>query len=195
MSLPVLEVRHTLDRLSANLGLLAEERMAAAVRALNRTMTTVRAQSARELKGEYPGATIAELKKRIKLERATRRSPAAALVFSGRRMLLFDRFGMRGVGRWGVRFRGLPWRVETISGEPVTADMLARAFRQRSRRTGRADVFTRLGPRRESFEILVAPGVARALAERKLDEVIARAARGRFEVVFQQEANFRLSKR
>lgn len=195
MTLPVLEVRHTLDRLTARLGLYSGERLSAAVRALNRTMTTVRASSARELQDEYPGLKIAAIKRRIKLERASRANPSAALVFSGRRIPLYGNFGMRGAGKWGVGFRGLPWRLETITGEPVTPQMLARAFRQRSRRSGRADIFARHTAQRLSFEVLVAPGIARALGERKLDDVIARTAIGRFEVVFVQEAKFRLSQR
>jgi hypothetical protein len=112
---------------------MAEEQSKAAVRALNRTMTTARAESARAMQDEYPGIKIGTLKARIKIERARQDEPRAALVFSPGRIQLYGNFGMRALGRWGVRFSRLPWRLETVSGEPVTPEMLARAFRQRSR--------------------------------------------------------------
>jgi hypothetical protein len=195
MTVPIIEIRHTLDRLSARLSLLPAERLQAAVRALNRTMTTVRAEAARELQDEYVGMRIAAIKKRLRFTRATRANPSATITFSGKRIPLYGNFNMRGVGRWGVRFRGLPWRLETISGDAVTPEMLERAFRQRSRRTGRADVFARHTSRRESFDLIVAPGIARAFAERNIGVALERVARDRFEIVFEQEAKFRLSKR
>lgn len=190
-----IDVRHDLARVELNLGLYAAERQKAAIRAANRTMTTARADAARRTQSEYPGLKIRQIKARLKLQRATNSTPVAAITFSGKRIPLFGNFGMRGIGQWGVGFRGLPWRLETVTGEEVTAEMLQRAFRQRSRRTGRADVFSRLGPRRESFELVLAPGLARAFTERNIGEATQRAIRTRFPVVFRQEARFRLSRR
>jgi hypothetical protein len=195
MGVPAIDIRHTMDRLTANLHLLPGERLAAAVRALNRTATTVRAEAARELQKSYPGLRIAAIKKRIRFTRATRSSPSVAVIFSGKRIPLYGNFGMRSAGKWGVRFSGLPWRIETVSGEAVSPAMIERAFRQRSTRTGRADVFSRHTAQRQSFELLLAPGIARAFAEAGVGAAIVRVARARFEVVFQQEAQFRLSKR
>jgi hypothetical protein len=192
--LPTINVKHDLAELSARLGLMQQERMAAAVRAANRTMTTVRKRAADDLKKEYPGLRVSQLKARMKLTRATRQTPVAAVTFSGRRIALFGNFGMRSVGRWGARFSKLPWRLETISGEPVTQEMLARAFRQRGP-GGRASVFARHTKVRTSHEVLLAPGVARALVEQKIGDALVRFARDRFSVVFVQEAKFRLSKR
>jgi hypothetical protein len=189
------DVRHDLARLELNLGLYADERLRAAVRAANRTMTTARADAARRLKEDYAGLKISQLKARLKLQRATASRPVAAITFSGRRFALYGNFGMRAAGQWGVGFRGLPWRLETVSGEEVTPEMLRRAFRQRSRRSGRADVFSRLGPKRASFELVLAPGLARAFSERKVGEATVRAIETRFPVVFRQEARFRISRR
>lgn len=192
--IPAIDVRHTLGRLSAELGLYPREQMAAAVRALNRTITTVRAQAARALQKEYPGVKVATLKKRLRFRRATRQKMSAAIDFSGRRIALFGNFGMRAVGQWGVRFRKLPWRIEGVSGEVVTPEILARAFRQRGT-GGRASVMARWTRFRQSHEVLLAPGVARALAERGIGDALVRIGRNRFAVVFAQEARFRLSKR
>lgn len=192
--IPAIDIRHTLDRLSADLGLFPKEHMAAAVRALNRTMTTVRAEAARSLQKEYPGVKVGDIKKRLRFRRASAREMRAAIVFSGRRFVLFGNFGMRAVGKWGVRFRKLPWRIEGVSGDPVSPEILARAFRQRGT-GGRANVMSRWSKYRQSAEILLAPGVARALAERGIGDALVRVGRSRFAVAFAQEAKFRLSKR
>lgn len=192
--IPSIDIRHDLGRLSANLGLYANERMAAAVRSQNRTMTTVRKEAAGKLSDEYAGVKVATLKGRMKLQRSTRSQPSAAIVFSGKRFALYGNFSMRAFGRWGVRFSKLPWRIETISGEPVSPEMLARMFRNRGR-GGRATVFARHTAVRTSQEVLVAPGLARALTEKHIGEGLARRARERFAMVFLQEANFRLTKR
>lgn len=192
--MPRIELKHELADLEARLGLLPRERLQAAVRAINRTMTTVRAESARALQREYPGVRIADLKRRLRFKRASQREPSAMLEFSGRRIALYDNFGMRGIGKWGVRFSKLPWRLEGVGGDPVSPEILARAFRNRGR-GGRATVFSRWTKHRLSHEVLVAPGPARAFAERGIGDAMTRLARTRFATVFLQEANFRLSKR
>lgn len=193
--MPRIVIRHDLARLERNLALLPKERLRAAVRAANRTMTTVRAESARALAREYPGVKIADLKRRLKFKRATQRDGVAWVEFSGRRISLFGNFGMRAFGKWGVRFSRLPWRLEGIgTGDQVTPEILARAFRQRGR-GGRASVFSRWNKFRVSAEILVAPGPARAFVERGIGDAMTRLARERFATVFLQEAKFRLSKR
>jgi hypothetical protein len=175
--IPSLDIKHDLDKVSAEYGLMAEEQSKAAVRALNRTMVTARAESARGMQDEYPGHQDRHAQGAHQdRARPAGLEPRAALVFSPGRIQLYGNFGMRALGRWGVRFSRLPWRLETVSGEPVTPEMLARAFRQRSRSGGRAYVFARHTPARQSFEVLLAPGVARAFAERKVgDELATRA--------------------
>lgn len=189
-------VSHNVQEIIETLRLTAREAASANARASNRTATGARADAARGLAKQYGGALkIGTIKGRIRLKRATRRDPVAVLTFSGRRFALFGNFGMRTVGKWGVRFRRLPWRVETISGESVSAEMLARAFRQRVRSSGRASVFARRTKARASAEILVAPGVARAVAERNIGAALKRAIGTRFPAAFRQEANFLLGKR
>lgn len=187
-------IRHNIDQVRAELRLTGSETVAASVRALNRTAGTARNEAARALRREYPGIKVTDLKKRIKLVRASRLKPVAALVFAGRRFVLYRNFGMRAVGPWGVRFSRLPWRLETPDGEAVPADMLARAFRQRGR-GGRANVWSRRTKRRDSMELLLAPGVSRAYAEREIDKVLTDVINRRFPVVMAQESKFRVTKR
>lgn len=188
------DVRHQLASLADRIALLPEERLLAGVRAANRTMTTVRAQASRALRPEYPGIKAAQIKARMPLKRATRSEPIAAITFSGKRFTLYGGFGMRALGKWGVRFSKLPWRIETVSGEEVSPQMLQRAFRNRGT-GGRAQVFSRHTKVRTSHEVLVAPGLARAIVERHHGEALRNFARSRFMVVFFQEAKYRLSKR
>jgi hypothetical protein len=75
MTVPVIEITHTLDRLSASLGLLAGERLQAAVRALNRTMTTVRAEAAREIQAST-AACASPRSRSACASRAPRAAPA-----------------------------------------------------------------------------------------------------------------------
>lgn len=192
--MPSVDVRHTLESFRVRLMLYPNERLQAAVRAMNRTITTVRADASRQLRDAYPGVKVSDLKRRMPLKRATRSRMEAAIVFSGRRIALYGNFNMRAFGKWGVRFSKLPWRIETVSGEPVSPEMLARAFRNRAR-GGRATVFSRHSKVRTSQEVLVAPGIARALTERRIADALMRVARGRFAVVFEQEMKFRLGKR
>jgi hypothetical protein len=124
------------------------------------------------------------------MTRATRAKLFADLRYSGRRFALYGNFGMSSFGRWGVRFRKLPWRVETIAGDPVSAEMLARMFRQRVGASGRASVLARRTKQRNSIELLVAPALARAFAERHIDKSLKHAIATRFPVVLQQEAKF-----
>lgn len=209
--IPKIEIRHTLDEYTRRLGLLQGERMQAAVRTLNRTLTTVRAEGARSMSREYPGLKIGTLKRQMKFERASRTKPEAALVFSGKRFRLFGnwpiaktltatgvRVRLRGLqkGRGGISVPArLPFRVETGDGKPVSIAQLRQAFIQRPRSGGQPNVFVRSGRDRYPIEVLVAPSLAAAFIERGIGDALSRTARQRFEVVFQQEAQFRLSKR
>lgn len=170
-------------------------RLDAAPRAINRALTSGRAEAVRLMRAEYGGLQAGQIRSRIKMVRATRARPVGSLVFSGKRIALYNRFGMRSAGRFGVRFRKLPWRLETIDGDPITPDMLARAFRQRGRGSGRASVFARQNAARDSLEVLLAPGVARGLSERRLEPKVRAVMLSRYAVVLDQEMRFRLSKR
>lgn len=193
--IPEIDIRHDLARVQAKLGLMERELMPAAVTAMNRTTTTVRAEASKELRRDYPGVKASALKARMKRVLAKRSAPTAAVVFSGGRFSLYGNFGMRSFDRWGVRFSKLPWRVETLEGEAVGPERLARAFRNRLRRGGRAVVFSRETKHRLSHEMLLAPGIARAVVERKIGTALVRIGRARFAEAFGQAVRFVLSKR
>lgn len=196
--IPTIDISADLQRVQLKVGLLEREVLPAAVRAMNKTLTTVRAEATKELRRDYPGVKASAMKARMKLVRATRGKPTAAVVFSGSRFSLYGNFGMRPFGQWGVRFSKLPWRVETLSGDDATEELKAnplRVFRNRLRSGGRAAVFLRWTEKRLSQEMLLAPGIARAIGERRVGAVGVRVGRARFAEVFAQEVRFILSKR
>jgi hypothetical protein len=142
------DISADMSRARDRLRLAQREVDPAAVRALNRTITTVRADAVQKLKPEYPGLKAGALRARMKLERANRSTLTAGVVFAGRRIQVYGNFGMRTSGRFGVRFSKLPWRVEDHRRRRrFPAELLARAFRNRLRRSGRAAVFSRWGAR------------------------------------------------
>lgn len=189
-----LDIKSNINQVRAELKLTGSETVAAGVRALNRTAGTARNETAKALRKEYPGIKAAAMKSRIKLQRATAKSPESALVFSGRRFVLWNNFGMRAQGPWGVGFRRLPWRIETPDGSAVSPEMLKRAFRQRGR-GGRPNVWSRETKERDSMTLLLAPSVAKGFAERQIMKVLQNTIRTRFPVVMAQEAKFRVLKR
>lgn len=192
--IPAFDIRHGMDKLSAELGLLAKEQMPAAVRSMNRTITTVRAEGARGLGREYPGLKIGKIKRQMRFKRAVASDPSASITFSNKRFRLFGNWNVRQT-RSGVRGGRLPFRLESGDGLEITSDMLRSAFIQRSRTHGTANVWRRAHKGRYPIEVILAPSLSSALVERGIGDALVRTARGRFAVVFMQEARFRLSKR
>ena len=201
--IPVIDVRHDLNRLVADLGLLRADIAPAAARSLNRAMSTARAEAARQLGVELDGLKIGTIKKRIVLGRATQGRLTAALTFSNKRL----RFANWNVGRvqtpygTGIRLGGrLPkklLRVDAISGKvtEISTSQLGSAFLQRSRRFGIPNIWLRQGKASMPIDVLVTPSLSELLVQGRLDQIIGSLASDRFPVVFAQEAAYRLSKR
>jgi len=196
--IPKLDIRHDMNRLVADLGLLKAEILPAAVSALNKTLTTVRAQAARALRDEYPGFKAAVLKRQMRFKRASRLEPSAVLTFSNKRLRLFGnrrlsliqtRYGT------GVRLGKLPFRLEAADGRAIDPQDLQRAFVQRSRATSVPNVWLRAGKARLPIDVVLAPSLSSAVVEKRIGEALLRVARSRFAVVFAQEGKFRLAKR
>lgn len=201
--IPPVTVKHDMEGLALRLGLIAKERQAAAVQALNGSLLTVRAEASRTLGNEYPGLKIGAIKKRIKFTRATRADLRALLEFSNQRLRLANWQLRRVQTRYGTgvrpssRMPGQLLRVDAISGRvsPVGAGDLAHAFVQRSRRYGTVNIWLRQGPASLPIDVLVTPSLSEVLVQSKINTALARRARERFSVVFQQAANRQLSLR
>lgn len=194
--IPSLDIRHSLDKLVADLGLIRAEALPAAARAMNRTMTTVRARSARMAQASYPGMRIAALKKQLKLIKASVRSPRAVLIFSEKRFSLYHNWrGVRQTGR-GVKVLRHPWAIELWDGTRVDLGRLRDAFIQRPlTNRGQWSVYVREGRARYPIQGLVVPSLASAFVEEKIGEAMALVTRERFALEFEREGKYRLSKR
>lgn len=190
------QVTHDLKGLEARLGAYPQETMAAAVRALNRTMTTVRAEAARSMQKELGGLKIGVIKRQLKQQRATRAVPLAVLTFSNKRFRLFGNYASAQT-KHGVPIRRGPWRLEDLDGDPIKPADLAHAFIQRPRRGGAINVWIRSSVvgKRYPITAILAPSLSSAFAERQAGQALLRVGRDRFRVVLQQEMTFRLSKR
>lgn len=191
----MLDIRSNLAELQKKYDLLPDELAKAVPRSLNRTMIAVRREATDTFRPLYPGIKVGGLNRRILGAAAKAGAPFAKLTFLPGRFNLYGNFGMQTFGKFGVRFRKLPWRIQTLSGDEIAPEMLARTFRNRLRAGGRATVFSRWSRHRESAEILVAPGLDVAYRDRRVDARLVAAARKRFPEVFIQQARFLLSRR
>ena len=195
--IPAIDIRHDLGKLSAELGLLPREQLAAVVRSLNRTLTTVRAEAARKIAQDY-GIKVGGAKKSLRIETASRTQLKGAVVASGRPLPLVV-FSARQTGR-GVSVK--------VTGRKTIPHAFIAAMKSghrgvfvRSRSTkplvfrhGKGSRMRRTGrdlPISELFSV----SVPAAFAQRKVSEALIAVARRRFAEVFVQEARFRLSKR
>lgn len=178
----------------------------ATARALNKTMTTARAQSARDLKKVYGALKIGVIKRRIKLLRASRSRQESTLLFNGGRFRLFGnwpisktvtrtgvRTRLRGVSSSGrITTRGLPYGIEMGSGLKVDPAELRNAFIQRSRKTQTPHVWMRLARPRYPIDVLLVPGLGRAVVEKNILTSIERAAVSRYPTVLARELEYAL---
>ena len=192
-----IDVRHDLRGLEARLGEYPRQYLAAAVRAQNRTLTTLRKVGAQQLGAEFPGLKAATLKRQMRLQRASSTAPRATLSFSAKRFRLLSNLPLRQIAtRWGtgVRLPRLPFRLELADGTPVSAEQLRRFFLQRARTSGMVNVWVREGRASMPFQAVVAPSLAHAFRERGIGTRLVLLGRARFHEVLGQEMQYRLKR-
>lgn len=171
------------------------EMRAAASRAINRSLTTARAESVRALRKHYPGLKAKAVRSRILMRRARRNELTGVLTFSGKRFGYFGNFQVGLVQTpygTGIKPAGrLPFGLQTALGDKLARGDLKSAFVQRSRRGRRAAVWLRVGKRSMPITPVVALGVSSALVQQRIDRLVVRVVRRRFETVLRQEMKFR----
>lgn len=186
------DIKFDADRVVAQLKATRTEVVdVATVRALNRTITSVRAEAARQMRADYGDLPIRVLKGMMRFIRATKRTLTATLVFSGRRIPLV-RWGAVQTP-YGVRVRRGPSRLEMFDGTPVPPDALRHAFLQVSRR-GVRNAWIRIGRARYPITGLVAPSLARNFVEGRIQAALMATARATFARNMESELRFALSK-
>lgn len=164
----------------------------ATVAALNRTMVTARAISARELKKDYGQLPIRVIKGQMRITRASSKKLRAVLTFANRRIRLI-RYGVFATPR-GIRGAGLPKRLMDQDGQEISRADLAHAFIRRSRNRGVWNVMKRATSDRYPLQIVLAPSLAESVVEGGIYGGLRQAAIDQFEKTLRQEINFRLAK-
>lgn len=173
----------------------------ALVRALNRTATTVRAVAARLIAPEVKPLPIAEIKKAIAIERATRSKLVAVVRAGGRKRIPLTMLGARQT-KTGVTVR-VGGKVYTIAhafinevrgsrlGARVRAPdfkaQLLNAVKFRAKRLRRSGIDYPIAE-------VMAPGVPTVFVQAKIMQGMRRAAIERFNTVIAQEVKFLQSK-
>jgi hypothetical protein len=188
--------QHGLDRLAEALRKYPVEKMAAAVRAQNRTMSALRAEAARRLQPDLAGMKIGTIKRQLKQTRATASNARAILEFSAKRFGLVRNVRLNQIAtKWGTgaRLGKMPFRLELADGTPVTPEQLKRLFIQRSH-SGKVNVWVREGRHSRPFQAVVVAGVAAAYRARNLAPRLMNIGRERMAIVLEQEFKYRLSK-
>lgn len=191
------DVRHTLRGLSVELGLYPREQMAATVRSLNKTLTTVRAEAARKISDAYR-IKVGEAKKGLRIENASRTHLKGAVVASGRPIPLIAfsaRQTKRGVtvivtGRKSISHAF----IATMRSGHRGVFVRTRSTKPLVFRHGKGSRIRRTGQDLPISELL-SISIPAAFVQRKVSDSLISVAQRRFAEVFAQEARFRLSKR
>lgn len=185
-----LDIRENIQAATLSLTAIPEKASKqATVRALNRTITSVRAQAAREMRKDYGSLPIRILKAMMKFTRANTATLTAKLTFSNKRIPLI-RWNAVQTSR-GVRVKG-PKRMQTWGGKEITPDMLSSAFIQAAGSNGVRNVFIRLGSKRYPIEGIVSASLAATYVEGKISAALNTAARLKFQENFVRELRFAL---
>lgn len=181
------DIRDDIGKAITQLNLTLAEVMPAGVRAMNRALTSVRAEAVRQLKPQYSGIKVSAIRARLNMIKASNSKPTAVLIFSPSRIQLYGNFSMHTFGKFGVRWGALPWRVETPDGEEISKSDLDRAFRNRLTKDGRPVVMIRVQSKRYPVAVLLAPGMARTAVEKQILEACKTVGYSSFASNFKHE--------
>jgi len=191
------QVRHNLDRIIQDLTQYPAEFMAAGVRAKNKSAVSAVAAAARDIQRELAGVKIGTLKRQLIIKRATAQNDTASIEFSAKRFRIFGNIPITTFKtRWGttgIRISKVPFRLELADGTSISAEQFRRMFVQRSR-TGKVNVWTRIGAKSLPIQAVVAPSLAHVFRERGVGTRTLNFWLDRFQVVLEQEMKFRLGR-
>lgn len=174
----------------------------AVVRALNRTLTTVRAAAQREIRKEYPGLRAGTVREELKIRRATRAVMNAKITVQGRRMPLIDFAASQTRRGVSVRIKGQRKRVDHAfittlkSGHKGVFVRAPNSKAQGSRMNFRIGVGSRLRKRGHDLPIaeLTSIGLPRAFNNQKVQQALNSLARSTFLKNLQAEINYRTAR-
>jgi hypothetical protein len=153
----------------------------AVVRALNRTATTIRAEAAREINGEYPGLKIGAIKDKIDIQRANKITQRAIVSVSGRPIPIVEFAARQTAAGVTVKVKG-------------TRKLLRGAFLA-TMPSGHVGVFYRRGVAgsrvgRTPIDQVFSISLPVAFSNQKVMDAVVRAAKERFPDALSQEVRF-----
>lgn len=149
---------------------------AAAVRALNRTATTVRAEAVKRIRERY-NLKAAAVRKQIRINRARRGRLVSEVLVSGRHIPLYD-FAARQVKR-GVTVRVTKQRKEVKGAFIATMP------------GGHVGVFVRRGKSRLPIRELFSISLPQAFTQKQILAALRKVAAERFDIELARELKFR----
>lgn len=155
----------------------------AASRAINKTMTTVNAQAAREIKKDIGGKiSISEIKASMAINKTNPKALYAALYAKGRRIPIIKIDPAAHQDGSGVNYKTGKGRGHIPHAFVATM------------RSGHRGVFKRKSSTRLPIQELHGPSIPKVFINNVIMEAMERIAKERWAKVFQQEINFELSK-
>lgn len=155
----------------------------AMVSAINKTMTSARAQGARDIAKSMGGPRIGDVKRDMKQHKATKNRLQAVIISRGSPLSLTS-FKARGLKKRGVSHTAYGSGRKVIKG----------AFLATGRRSGVESAFVRTSKKRYPIKKLWGPGIARTMATQEVMDGMFKVIDQKFYPTLQQQINFRMSK-
>lgn len=155
----------------------------AAARAINKTMITLAAQVARDIKKDIGGQlAINEIKAGLSIVKANPKQLYAVLYAKGRRIPIIKLDASARQNQTGVSYKTSQGRQQIPHAFIATM------------KSGHKGVFKRKGRSRLSIQELHGPSLPKVFTNNAIQQAILRIAKERWAKVFTQEINFELSR-
>lgn len=157
---------------------------AAAIRALNRTATTVRAEATRQIRGRY-NLKAGTVREQLRIERANRNRLTSAVVASGAPIPLYE-FGARQTQK------GVTVAVKKGQRKLVRGVFIAKMPSGKIGVFGRDGRFGRRGnPKLERISMKYSISLPRTFTQRQILAALKKTAADRFRIELARELRFR----
>lgn len=166
----------------------------ATARAINRTLTTVRAEAARLLQ-EKRALPIGQIKKQMRIKRATAQNPVGAVVVSGKPISIrhFSRLRFERMGGKRTGISGISAKIEKGSRAYLLKRHGNKAFTHPKIGGGLAIVYRRGKSRLPISAWAPVPGLPRVLVQSKIVAAIRNVVAAVFPVRMKAELNYEIN--
>ena len=155
----------------------------AAASALNKTLTTVTAIAAREIKKDMGSIKISEIKQQLKKKLATVKDLHAAITASGQRLFVMKLDPRARQNKTGVTWNSGAPGIKFIPGAFIA-----------TMKNGHRGVFKRKGQSRLPIQELHGASLPKVFANKSILDALESVAREKWSITFTHELNYLLSK-